>query len=140
VVIKTTADQKPPAGEQTVSKLQKLVSKLGFTAVGVVVGMVLVAGTGAAAVQFTRTTASEHSIDVIQSPSSHDSSAGKEDSSVSGADDTVPEATEPAESSEPTDDNSASRPSSTDNSGQTSSHDVEAGRSPEPGNDKGRDG
>ena len=125
------------------SKLQGLVSKLGFTAVGVVIGMILVAGTGAAAVQFTRTTASEHSIDVIQSPSSHDSSAGKEDSSVNGADDVSPEPTEaaePAESPEPADDNSASRPSSTDNSGQTSSHDVETAGSPEPGDDKGRDG
>jgi len=122
------------------SKLQGLVSKLGFTAVGVVIGMILVAGTGAAAVQFTRTTASEHSIDVIQSSSSHDSSAGKEDSSVSGADDTTPEPGESAQTPEPTDDNSASRPSSTDNSGQTSSHDVEAARSPEPGDDRGRDG
>ena len=122
--------------------IQGLVSKLGFTAVGVVVGMILVAGTGAAAVQFTRTTASDHSIDAVQ-PASHDSSVGKEDSSVSGADDIVPEPTEanePAESPEPMDDNSASKPASADNSGQTSSHDVEAAGSPEPGDDSGRDG
>ena len=124
-------------------KLQGLVSRLGFTAVGVVMGMILVAGTGAAAVQFTRTTASDHSIDVIQSPSSHDSSVGKEHSSVSGTDDVVPEPTEakePAQSPEPMDDNSASKPASTDNSGRTSSHGVEAARSPEPGDDHGRDG
>lgn len=124
-------------------KLQGLIGKLGFTAVGVVIGMILVAGTGAAAVQFTRTTASDHSIDVIQSPSSHDSSVGKEDSSVNGTDDVVPEPTEanePAESSESMDDNSASKPASTDNSGQTSSHNVEAAGSPEPGDDHGRDG
>ena len=124
-------------------KLHGLIGKMGFTAVGVVIGMILVAGTGAAAVQFTRTTASDHSIDVIQSPSSHDSSVGKEDSSVSGTDDIVPEpaeANEPAESAEPMDDNSAAKPASTDNSGQTSSHDVEAAGSPEPGDDSGRDG
>jgi hypothetical protein len=123
--------------------IQGLVSKLSFTAVGVVTGMILVAGTGAAAVQFTRTTASDHSIDAVQSPSTHDSSLGKEDSSVSGGDDIVPEpteASEQAESPEPMDDNSASKPASTDNSGQTSSHDVEAARSPEPGDDHGRDG
>jgi hypothetical protein len=123
--------------------IQGLVSKLSFTAVGVVTGMILVAGTGAAAVQFTRTTASDHSIDAVQSPSTHDSSLGKEDSSVSGGDDILPEPTEanePAESPEPMDDNSASKPASTDNSGQTSSHDVEAAGSPEPGDDNGRDG
>jgi len=123
--------------------IQGLVSKLSFTAVGVVTGMILVAGTGAAAVQFTRTTASDHSIDAVQSPSTHDSSLGKEDSSVGGGDDIVPEpteASEQAESPEPMDDNSASKPASTDNSGQTSSHDVEAARSPEPGDDHGRDG
>lgn len=123
--------------------IQGLVSKLSFTAVGVVAGMILVAGTGAAAVQFTRTTASDHSIDAVQSPSTHDSSLGKEDSSVGGGDDIVPEpteASEQAESPEPMDDNSASKPASTDNSGQTSSHDVEAARSPEPGDDHGRDG
>jgi len=123
-------------------KLHGLIGKMGFTAVGVVTGMILVAGTGAAAVQFTRTTASDHSIDAVQS-TSRDSSVGKEDSSVSGTDDIVPElaeANEPTESPEATDDNSASKPASTDNSGQTSSHDVEAAGSPEPGDDSGRDG
>jgi len=124
------------------NKIQGFVGKLGFTAVGVVVGMVLVAGTAAAAVQFTRTTASDHSIDVIQTPS-HDSSAVKEDSRTSGADDIVPEApeaTEPAQSPEPQDDNGASKDSSTDNSGQKPSSDDKAGKSPEPGDDRGRDG
>lgn len=123
-------------------KLQGMVGKLGFTAVGVVVGMVLVAGTAAAAVQFTRTTASDHSIDVIQSPS-HDSAVGIEDSRTSGADDIVPEApeaTEPAQSPEPMDDHSASRDSSADNSGQKTGTDDKAGKSPEPGDDRGRDG
>jgi hypothetical protein len=102
-----------------------------------------VAGTGAAAVQFTRTTASDHSIVAVQSTSTHDSSVGKEDSSVSGADDIVPEPTEarePAESPEPADDKSTSKPASTDNSGGTSSHHGEAAGSPEPGDDSGRDG
>jgi len=125
--------------------LQGLIGKLGFTAVGVVVGMVLVAGTGAAAVQFTRTTASEHSIDVIQPLSSHDSSVGTEDSSIRGADDIVPEtpeANEPAESPEQADDSSssASKDSSTGSTGQKSSSDDKAAGAGEPGDDHGKDG
>ena len=125
--------------------LQGFVGKLGFTAVGVVVGMVLVAGTGAAAVQFTRATASEHSIDVIQPLSSHDSSVGTEDSSVRGADDIVPEtpeANEPAESPEQADDSSssASKDSSTGSTGQKSSSDDKAAGAGEPGDDHGKDG
>jgi len=127
------------------SKLHGLIGKLGFTAVGVVVGMVLVSGTGAAAVQFTRTTASEHSIDVIQPLSSHDSSVGTEDTSVRGADDIVPEtpeANEPAESPEQADDSSssASKDSSTGSTGQKSSSDDKAAGAGEPGDDHGKDG
>jgi hypothetical protein len=120
-----------------------LVSKLSFTAVGVGVGLVLAAGSGAAAVHLSQTVAKEHSISVVQPDSSRDGSVLKEDSSVSGADDTVSEpaeALEPAEAAEPLDD-SASRATSTDNSGQGSSHSSEAaGTAAEPGDDHGHDG
>ncbi len=105
-----------------------LVGKLSFTAVGVGAGLILAAGSGAAAVHFTRTVASEHAINVVQAGSSHDGSVTREDSSVSGADDRV---AEPVEAREP------AEPEASDDSAQGSSHGTAPVRSPEPGEDRG---
>jgi hypothetical protein len=121
--------------------LRVLVGKVGFTAVGVGVGLILAAGSGAAAVHFTRSMANEHSIDVVQPDSSRDGSVQKEDSTASRTDDS-PEV-EPTEAAEPEpgDDSSASKPTSSDDkskrSGGTTATPV---RSPEPGDDHGRGG
>lgn len=123
------------------NRLRGLIGKVGFTAIGVGVGLVFAAGSGAAAVHFSRTVASEHSISVVQSGSSHDGSVAEEDSSVSGADDTVPEAAEARQSGEPEPlDDRTSRPVSTSNSGPGSSQTVSTPTSPEPGDDHGRGG
>lgn len=87
------------------STVQRLVGKLGITAVGVVTGLTLAAGGAAAAVQVTGTMASGHAI-AAQSSSSVDRSVGKEDSRTSAtlgkvSDDKVvekKEALEPAKS------------------------------------------
>lgn len=65
------------------STVQRLVGKLGVTAVGVVTGLTLAAGGAAAAVHVTGTMASGHAI-VAQANSSVDRSVGKEDSRTSG--------------------------------------------------------
>lgn len=127
--------------------LKALVGKVGFTAVGVGVGLILAAGSGVAAVHLTRSMASEHSINVVQPDLSHDGSVQKEDSSVSRAEDSPEaepkEAVEPAEAAEPEpmDDNSASKATAGDDkskrSGGTTATPV---RSPEPGDDHGRGG
>lgn len=113
--------------------IRVLVGKLGFTAVGVGVGLILAAGSGAAAIHFTQSVASEHAIKVVQAGSSHDGSTTREDSNVSGADDRVPEAAEPEAG-----DDSSSRTASTDDSAQGSSRGTAPARTPEPGDDRGR--
>lgn len=87
------------------STVQRLVGKLGVTAVGVVTGLTLAAGGAAAAVHVTGTMASGHAI-AAQATSSVDRSVGKEDSRTSGTLDRVSvdkvvekkEALEPAKS------------------------------------------
>lgn len=93
------------------STVQRLVGKLGVTAVGVVTGLTLAAGGAAAAVHVTGTMASGHAI-AAQSNSSVVRSVGKEDSRTSGTFDRVSvdkvvekkEALEPAKSARLTDD------------------------------------
>lgn len=119
--------------------LRVLVGKVGFTAVGVGVGLILAAGSGAAAVQFTRSMASEHSINVVQPDSPRDGLVQKEDSTAGRTDDS-PEV-EPAEAAEPEpgDDNSASKPTSGDDKSRRSGGSTATPvRSPEPGDDHGR--
>jgi hypothetical protein len=142
VVIKQMADAgAADQEEEAMRTLRVLVGKVGFTAIGVGVGLILAAGSGAAAVQFTRSMASEHSINVVQPDLSHDGSVQKEDSSASRADDS-PEV-EPTEAiePEPSDDNGASKATSGDDkskaSGGTTATPV---RSPEPGDDHGGGG
>jgi hypothetical protein len=92
--------------------VQRLVGKVGVTAVGLVMGLTLAAGSAAAAVHVTGTMASGHSINVAESNSSVDRSIGKEDSRVSGTFDRVSvdkvlekkEALEPAQSAKHFDD------------------------------------
>lgn len=127
--------------------LKVLVGRVGFTAVGVGVGLILAAGSGAAAVHLTRSMASEHSITVVQPDLSHDGSVQKEDSSASRADDSPEveptEAVEPAEAAEPepADDNGASKATSgDDNSKRSGGSTATPVRSPEPGDDHGGGG
>ena len=126
--------------------------KVGFTAVGVGVGVILAAGTGFAAVQLSRNSASDHSIDAVQAVSSHVESIDKEKSAVSGADDRAsvddrsgasetddqPGAVEPEP--EPNDDKSTKTSPTTSNSGRSGVDDNSAHRSPEPGDDRGHGG
>jgi hypothetical protein len=96
------------------STVQRLVGKLGVTAVGVVTGLTLAAGGAAAAVHVTGTMASGHAI-AAQLSSSVDRSVGKEDSRVSGSVDRVSadkvvekkEAVESAKSAKHRDDSSS---------------------------------
>jgi hypothetical protein len=112
------------------STVQRLVGKLGVTAVGVVTGLTLAAGGAAAAVHVTGTMASGHAI-AAQSNSSVERSVGKEDSRVSGTFDRVSadkvvekkEAVESAKSAKHHDDSSSkakddsvSKPAATEDS------------------------
>jgi hypothetical protein len=132
VVIKTKAG-KTTAGleDKAMKAIRVLVGKVGFTAVGVGVGLILAAGSGVAAVHLTKSMATEHAINVVQAASSHDGLT--KDSNVSGADDRIPEAAEPEAG-----DDSSSRPASTDDSAQRSSHTTAPAGTPEPGDDRGR--
>ncbi len=141
--------------------------RVGFTAVGVGVGVILAAGSGFAAVQLSRNSASDHSIDAVQATSSHVGSVDKEKSAVSGADDRAgvddrsgtsgtddragvddrsgtsgtddqPGAVEPEP--EPNDDKSTKTAPTTSNSGRSGVDDNSAHRSPEPGDDRGHGG
>ena len=69
--------------------IRKWFGKVGFTAIGVGVGVILAAGSGFAAVQLSRNSASDHSIDAVQATSSNVGSVDKEKSTVSGVDDRV---------------------------------------------------
>lgn len=125
-----------------------LIGKLGFTVIGVGAGLILAAGSGVAAVHLTQAAATEHSIAVVQSTSTPEDRVHPEDSSTSGTDDVAgtsksDDAAQPEqepESADATDDNS-SKPAAADNSGDRSSQSTGSGsRSPEPGDDHGRDG
>lgn len=123
----------------------RLIGKVGFTAVGVGVGLVVAAGSGAAAVHLSQTAAADHSIGVVQSVPSGDDRVHPEDTnlaasaelnSVASSDDTSAEA-----QAEPGDDNRSSSTTSVDDSRDGSGQSgTPAPRSPEPGDDHGRDG
>ena len=124
-----------------------LIGKLGFTVIGVGAGLILAAGSGVAAVHLTQTAATEHSIAVVQSTSTPEDRVHPEDASTRGTDDVAgtsksDDAAEPEQEPEPADatDDSSSKPAA-DNSGDRSSQSTGSGsRSPEPGDDHGRDG
>jgi Skp family chaperone for outer membrane proteins len=103
VVIKKRWTKSRRQEEQAMRTVKRLVGKVGFTAVGVAMGITLAAGGAAAAVHVTGTMASGHAINVVQSNSSVDRSVGKEDSRVSGAVDKVSldKVLEPKEALEP---------------------------------------
>jgi len=125
-----------------------LIGKLGFTVIGVGAGLILAAGSGVAAVHLTQAAATEHSIAVVQSTSATEDRVHPEDSSTSGTDDVAgtsksDDAAQPEQEPETADatDDSSSKPSTADNSGDRSSQSTGSGsRSPEPGDDHGRDG
>jgi hypothetical protein len=102
VVIKKRWTKSRRQEEQAMRTVQRLVGKVGFTAVGVAMGITLAAGGAAAAVHVTGTMANGHAINVVQSNSSVDPSVGKEDS-VSGSVDKVSldKVLEPKEALEP---------------------------------------
>jgi len=125
-----------------------LIGKLGFTVIGVGAGLILAAGSGVAAVHLTQAAATEHSIAVVQSTSATEDRVHPEDSSTSGTDDVAgtsksDDAAQPEQEPESADatDDSSSKPAAADNSGERSSQSTGSGsRSPEPGDDHGRDG
>lgn len=122
----------------------RLIGKVGFTAVGVGVGLVVAAASGAAAVHLSQTAAADHSIGVVQSVPSPDDRLHPEDSNlaandeiatVSTSDDTVAES-----QAEPGDDRPSSTTSADDTREGSGQSGTPAPRSPEPGDDRGRDG
>jgi hypothetical protein len=138
--------------------VRSLFGKVGFTAAGVGVGIILAAGSGFAAVQLSRNSASDHSIDAIQATSPSNFLVDREKSSVSVADDRVgPDDRMGAPGTddtsgtddrsgtaspepEPNDDRTSKPNSTPSSSGGSGHHDSPAPRSPEPGDDHGGKG
>lgn len=122
-----------------------VISRVGFTAIGLGAGLVLAAGTGVAAVHMSQTAAEEHSITVAQPAPSADDRVHVEDAGAPGGDDAMrASASDDATGVAGTDDATGqAEPEAADDSRSSASaagqtHDTT--RSPEAADDHGQDG